>query len=110
MNTKEIIKAFKLAEKHYGRPKWLCEIIGWNNTKTSISGLCYYFENTQKISGDVVNDKLKPLWIKYQTKFHDAWHFNNRNERLQAIRMVIRDLEESLVEEDWFKGDRLAGK
>lgn len=88
MTTKEILAIYKIAEKHWSRPEWLCNLIGWNNTN---GGLCNYF-GWQQIKYYYSNS-FSMLWIKYRTTECDVHHFNNRKERLQAIRKVIKDLE-----------------
>ncbi len=37
-----------------------------------------------------------PLWKKYATTPDSPFHFNNRQERLEAIRKVIHELENEL--------------
>jgi hypothetical protein len=93
MGNKEILAIYKIAEKHWSRPKWLCKIIGWNSTH---EGLCWYLQCKHKLyypweykDGLIV---LDAPWIKYKTR-QGFYHFYTRKERLQAIRNVIKDLE-----------------
>jgi hypothetical protein len=88
MSNKEILAIYKIAEKHWSRPKWLCWILGWND---AIGGLCYYFDN--KHTEYRYSPYFKHLWYPYRTIHFSAFHFNTRKERLQAIRSVIKDLE-----------------
>lgn len=88
MSNKEILAIYKKAEKHWSRPIWLCKLIGWNHTK---GGLCVYFQ--QKHRNYYFISLWECLWIKYKTTFDEPYHFNNRKERLEAIRKVIKDLE-----------------
>ena len=89
MSNKEILAIYKIAEKHWSRPAWLCWILGWNDTET---GLCAYFFHQYRDPW-----KSEPLilrWIKYRTNYSKSdYHFHTRKERLQAIRKVIKDLE-----------------
>jgi len=86
MNKEEIIKAFKLAEKHWSRPEWLCVILGFNGTT---SGFCNYFSR----QGCCCILCLQNKWIKYRTtESYRMYHFNSRKERLQAIRNILKDL------------------
>lgn len=87
MNKQEILEAFKKAEIDWSRP-----------TLTDFqfrthSGLCYYFAVQQDISLNFIIDFLQPLWIKFKTTSTCSYHFENRQERLEAIRNVIKDLE-----------------
>ena len=94
MSNKEILAIYKIAEKHWSRPAWLCGILGWNGTN---EGLCWYFQYKHKLYyrweyKDGLQFTLNAPWIKYITKTGD-YHFHTRKERLQAIRNVIKDLE-----------------
>lgn len=90
MSNKEILAIYKIAEKHWSRPEWLCRLIGWNYTNM---GLCYYFNRVHR--NYFASGHFTKLWIPYATKYADPYHydFNTRKERLQAIRNVIKDLE-----------------
>ena len=88
MSNKEILAIYKIAEKHWSRPKWLCWILGWNDT---ICGLCYYF--SQQHTEYRYSLYFKYLWYPYRTIQFNSYHFHTRKERLQAIRNVIKDLE-----------------
>lgn len=87
MEKKEILQAFKQAEIDWSKP---IEEIFENNT---YSGLCWYFEKEQCINPSLVHYFLKPLWKKFITKNHGLYHFYNNQERLEAIRKVINELE-----------------
>ena len=88
MSNKKILAIYKIAEKHWSRPEWLCKILGWNGTKR---GLCWYFRNKHDLYYDI--DGSNAPWIKYKTRHSYLYHFHTRKERLQAIRNVIKDLE-----------------
>ena len=88
MSNKEILAIYKIAEKHWSRPALLCKILGWNDT---IGGLCFYFGN--KHTKYRYSLYFKHLWYPYRTRQDHAFHFHTRKERLQAIRNVIKDLE-----------------
>jgi hypothetical protein len=88
MSNKEILAIYKIAEKHWSRPKWLCFILGWNNTNW---GLCHYFKNES--SEYYYSNYFEKLWYPYRTIQFNTYHFRTRKERLQAIRNVIKDLE-----------------
>ena len=91
MNNKEILAIYKIAEKDWRRPVWLCVLRGWNGTE---KGLCLYFIN--KHHNYFYSADFKELWHPYRTRVLDAYHFRTRKERLQAIRNVIKDLENEL--------------
>jgi hypothetical protein len=86
MNKKGILAIYKVAEKHWSRPVWLCLILGWNHTN---HGLCFYF--TKRTNTDCY-DEPNQLWLPYRTK-NGYDNFHTRKERLEAIRSVIKDLE-----------------
>jgi hypothetical protein len=88
MNNKEILEIYKIAKKHWSRPAWLCWIFGWNYT---YYGLCYYFQVQH--TKYYCSPYFKELWYPCRTIQFNAYHFNTRKERLQAIRKVIKDLE-----------------
>jgi hypothetical protein len=86
MDKQEILEAFKKAEIDWSKP-----------TNQSVefktySGLCLYFFSQQDIALEFVIEFLQPLWIIFRTNNTD-YHFNTRQERLEAIRNVIKDLE-----------------
>jgi hypothetical protein len=86
MTKQEIIAAFEQAEKDWSRPqRW------WQKDRFIDRGLCRYFANKQYIYGRNTWDFLEPLWFRYRTK-KGLFHFNNREERLHAIRQVLNDL------------------
>jgi hypothetical protein len=86
MEKKEILQAFKQAE------------IDWSkdyNTETNKYvnwGLCRYFGGRFDFDTNEINF-LKHFWLKYATTPDNKFHFNNRKERLEAIRKVINELE-----------------
>jgi hypothetical protein len=86
MNKKGILAVLRRAEKHWSRPVWLCKILGWNHTR---HGLCWYFT---EITNSDCYLSLNQLWLPYRTKM-GVFHFHTREERLEAIRKVIKDLE-----------------
>ena len=88
MSNKDILAIYKIAEKHWSRPAWLCSILGWNDTN---KGLCCYFR--RKHSEYCYSNSFSYLWIDSRTKFRGCYHFHTRKERLEAIRKVIKDLE-----------------
>ena len=88
MSNKEILAIYKTAEKHWSRPAWLCWIFGWNYT---YYGLCYYFQVQH--TKYYCSPYFKELWYPCRTIQFNAYHFNTRKERLQAIRKVIKALE-----------------
>ena len=87
MKKKEILAMYKVAEKHWSRPVWLCGILGWNHTQ---HGLCWYFT---KRTNTNCYDAPNQLWWPYRTKNGFDVNFRTREERLEAIRNVIKDLE-----------------
>jgi hypothetical protein len=89
MSNKQILAIYKIAEKHWSRPAWLCKILGWNNTE---HGLCHYFWEKHELSYYDVKDTP---WLKYRTRNNgiNLYHFHTRQERLRAIRNVIKDLD-----------------
>lgn len=89
MEKKDILQAFKQAE------------IDWNESidkrydNNTCFGLCYYF--TSKYC---TMKPFKKYWIKHSIKPKDFYHFESfgkyeqgRQERLKAIRKVIKELE-----------------
>jgi hypothetical protein len=89
MSNKEILAIYKIAEKHWSRPAWLCKILGWNGTKTILQS--YFFRKHKKYW---YSKYFKCLWLPYRTTENgELDHFRTRKERLQAIRKVIKDLE-----------------
>jgi hypothetical protein len=87
MSNKEILAILRRAEKHWSRPAWLCKIFGWNHTSM---GLCWYF--TKQTNTNCYNERNQ-LWLPYRTKKMGVYHFRTRKQRLEAIRNVIKDLE-----------------
>jgi hypothetical protein len=87
MEKKEILQAFKQAE------------IDWNkeyNTKTNKYvnwGLCRYFGWKFDFTENDIRFYLQPYWLKYATIPDLPFHFRNKEERLEAIRKVINELE-----------------
>jgi hypothetical protein len=88
MSNKEILAIYKIAEKHWSRPALLCFILGWNSTN---DGFCWYF--VQQHPNYYLSRYFKQLWYPYRTIQVGIYHFHTRKERLQAIRNVIKDLE-----------------
>jgi hypothetical protein len=86
MSNKETLAIYKVAEKHWSRPERLCKIFGWNHTSM---GLCHYFT---KQTNTNCYDARDQLWWPYRTK-NGFNNFYTREERLEAIRNVIKDLE-----------------
>lgn len=84
MEKKEILKAFKQAE------------IDWIENNLLYYGLCFYFEDELNIDRIEIIKYLKPLWLKYATTPFRMFHFKSTQERLEAIRKVINDLENEL--------------
>ena len=80
MNKKEILQAFKQAEIDYSK-------------SIKYKGLCCYFVLGQSITVLLLHEFLIPLWFKYSTQRGSIYHFKNNQERLDAIRKVISDLE-----------------
>lgn len=92
MTKQEIIKAFEQAEKDWSKKKkwWNFYMPKHNETDC---GFCAYFILKHNIDSYVIEGHLEPLWIKYRTTEHfKVYHFNNREERLEAIRKVLNDL------------------
>ncbi len=87
MTKEQILEAFKKAEIDWSKPRLT------NFQFKTYTGLCYYFVVQQDVSLDFVIDFLQPLWIKFKTTINSNYHFENRQERLEAIRNVIKDLE-----------------
>lgn len=87
MTNREILEIYKAAEKHWSRPEWVCWILGWNYTD---DGLCKYF--CKKHCKYFLSHEWERLWLPYRT-ITGSYHFINRKERLEAIRNVIKDLE-----------------
>jgi hypothetical protein len=95
MTKKEIIKAFEQADKDWSKKKrW------WNNYETfrnfTDMGLCGYFFHQQNVSRWDIDEFLCPLWEKHKTKFESVYDFNNRKERLKAIRKVLNVLKQQI--------------
>jgi hypothetical protein len=97
MNKQKILKAFKQAEIDWSKP-----IIHCYKNDTDY-GLCNYFQ----MKGYSIKDTkiISKYWQKYRTTGRDSYHFysrgreyQGRQERLEAIRKVIKDLEKS-----WWK-------
>lgn len=91
MEDKEILFYFEQAQKDWSRPKWMCYLFGGNHTE---HGLCSYFILKHGLlSGEVV--QLQNQWRRHSVKigFYD---FNNREERVQAIKKVIADLKKRI--------------
>lgn len=80
MEKQEILKAFKQAEVDWCKP-------------IKYKGLCSYFVLHQNIRLYLLYDFLIPLWLKYSTEKDSLYHFKNNEQRLDAIRKVIKDLE-----------------
>jgi hypothetical protein len=86
MTKQEIIAAFEQAEKDWRRPqRW------WQKDRCIDYGLCHYFGAGKKMCSYEVYKYLEPLWEKYRTT-DGMYHFNNRKERLHAIRQILNDL------------------
>lgn len=96
MNKQEILKAFRQAEKDWSEP-----IIDCYKNDTHL-GLCNYFQMKGYFQKTV---SLSKYWRKYKTEYFGVYDFymtgsyiSGRQERLEAIRKVIQDLEKS-----WWK-------
>jgi hypothetical protein len=89
MTKQEILQAFKKAKKRY-TITWLDYI--FNRDKIHNEGLCSYFTYNLEITPYLIDLYLQPMWIKYRTK-NGLYDFNNNKERLEAIKKVIKDLE-----------------
>lgn len=83
MTEEQILKSFKEAEKFF------------DNERPKCKGLCCFFCNYLKVSHYNIDYVLQPLWLKYSERKENLYHFENRQERLEAIRKVIQDLEKS---------------
>jgi hypothetical protein len=87
MEKKEILEVFKQAEidwsKEYNRET--NKYVDW--------GLCRYFGWQFDFTENDIRFHLQPYLFKYVTTPDRAFHFNNRQERLEAIRKVINELE-----------------
>jgi hypothetical protein len=86
MNKKEILATLRIAEKHWSRPERWCKILGWNHTR---HGFCWYFT---KQTNTYCYDEPNQFWLPYRTQIGE-YHFRTREERLEAIRNIIKDLE-----------------
>jgi hypothetical protein len=90
----EVFEAFKQAEIDWSMPIEQCK------KNYSDGGLCYYFE--KKGYSYLGVRCLSKYWLKYSsTAIGNTYHFysrgctfSGRQERLDAIRKVIQDLEE----------------
>lgn len=88
ISNNELLEIYKKAEKHWSRPSWLCWILGWNNTN---GGLSDYFKH--KHSEYYNSIFFYPLWTVYSPlNCYGLRYFKNRKERLEAIRKVIKEL------------------
>jgi hypothetical protein len=85
MDKKEILEAFKQAEID-----WIDYV---NEDAYRLYGFCAYFLFNLRINKQVFDKYLKPYWFKYATTPGGLWHFRNTQERLEAIRKVINELE-----------------
>lgn len=92
MEDKEILFYFEQALKHWGRPAFICNIFGWNNTE---SGLCNYFIKQHNVPLEEMY-ALYDKWNPYRTVKDRFYDFNNRKERVQAINKVIADLKKRI--------------
>lgn len=95
-NLMEYLSLFKKALKHYSRPVWLCNLIGYNCTHT---GLCFYFENKHNILiGTRKFLVLEDYWIKYRNEMNlkSPYHFRTREDRIRVLGWVIRDIENEI--------------
>ena len=90
MSKQEIVQAFTQAEIDFSNPMNSTNDIGSRDIS-----LCSYFRNCQDLDYHQIHKILEPLWLKYRTinKYMGFYVFNNRKERLDAIRKVITDLE-----------------
>lgn len=85
MEKKEILQAFKQAE------------IDWSeNYYGDNIGLCTYFKCIKFKTQYAVDEYLKPFWFKFATRPNRVFHFRNQEERLDAIRKVINELENEI--------------
>jgi hypothetical protein len=88
MTKQKIIAAFEQAEKDWiEKVKKGCTPEG----EITYNGLCNYFYLEQNLSATDAYKYLPSLWEKYRTREGD-FHFNNREERLYAIRQVLNDI------------------
>lgn len=88
MEDKKILFYFEQAQKDWSRPQWMCGLFGWNHTK---HGLCAYFKLRHAVSWEDL-DILRQKWHVHRKVSLLSYHFNNRKERLEAIKKVIIDL------------------
>lgn len=95
MNRRKILDAYKQAEIDWSKPQCECHE---NNTHI---GLCLYF--SRKGYHGKLFSEIQKCWLKYATKNPNkhTYHFyfrgyteKGREQRLDAIRKVIKDLEQ----------------
>jgi hypothetical protein len=87
MEKKEILKAFKQAEID-----WI-DYVKEYEYEYRLYGFCTYFLFELRINKQVSDKHLKPYWLKYATTPDGLWLFRGTQERLEAIRKVINELE-----------------
>lgn len=92
MDKQEILEAFKKAEIDWSKPIQDCL------KDHTDKGLCSYFR--KKMYSDIQITTLSTYWQEYKTTTFNLWDFYSRGlsflgkeERLDAIRKVIKDLE-----------------
>mgnify|MGYP003438394050 FL=1 len=89
MTRREIVSHFKKAEKFFSKPQK-------NNT-----GLCYYFKYERKLRYKEVNE-LERFWRPHKTTPNKSvMDFDNQEERLEAIRKIIKENESKMNTLHW---------
>ena len=91
MTNKETLDYFEKALKDWQRPLWKRKLFGNKDTE---NGLCYYFIQQHRFRISSRIDILESYWIKHRTTDSDFYHFNTREERINAIKMVIMELKQ----------------
>ena len=95
MNKRRILNAFRQAEKDWEKP------LSDNYNDSTVCGLCMYF-SSNGYKKELIFE-LQKCWLKYATKNPNKhnYHFykwgddeKGRAERLDAIREIIKDLEQ----------------
>lgn len=86
MNTE--LELFEQALIDWERPFWKRWIYG---SRFTDKGLCSYFALQLEITDRDVIDFLEPIWLNFRTT-RGLYHFNNRRERIKAIKQCIKYL------------------
>lgn len=82
------LELFEQALIDWNRPFWKRWFYG---SRFTDKGLCCYFNQQLGLTDRDVIRFLEPIWVQFKTR-RGIFDFNNRKERIQAIRKCIEHI------------------